>query len=220
MTLALPPLREPRRQGTDAHRLVNRGRRRYKRTGGGPQAQGLSRGPHQRGDRGLERAVKEQPERWRATGKTVGALIQKATRGQSTTRSRSLSPAARRWTTAAITVAWRKKAAGRRDSRCHDAGPRQRTRSRPPRGAALFLWAAARLGIWGDAFERLAAARQGVGDKVRNYSESLNALDERYEDAAGHRVLGRLHTLAPLVLFSRLGGSPKASPSPQGRLSA
>jgi tetratricopeptide (TPR) repeat protein len=40
-----------------------------------------------------------------------------------------------------------------------------------------------------------------VGDKVRSYAETLNALDERYEDAAGHRILGRLHTLAPKVPF-------------------
>ena len=40
-----------------------------------------------------------------------------------------------------------------------------------------------------------------MGDKVRRYSEILIALDERYEDAAGHRILGRLHTLAPKVPF-------------------
>jgi len=48
---------------------------------------------------------------------------------------------------------------------------------------------------------RMAAARQGVGDRVKRYSEILIALDERYEDAAGHRILGRLHTLAPKVPF-------------------
>ena len=47
----------------------------------------------------------------------------------------------------------------------------------------------------------MAAARQGVGDRVKRYSEILIALDERYEDAGGHRVLGRLHTLAPKVPF-------------------
>lgn len=36
---------------------------------------------------------------------------------------------------------------------------------------------------------------------MRTYSETLIALDERYEDAGGHRVLGRLHTLAPKVPF-------------------
>ena len=70
-----------------------------------------------------------------------------------------------------------------------------------PEAKPLFLWAAVHWGLWGDVFGRLAAARQGVGDRVRRYSEILIALDERYEDAAGHRVLGRLHTLAPKVPF-------------------
>jgi tetratricopeptide (TPR) repeat protein len=40
-----------------------------------------------------------------------------------------------------------------------------------------------------------------VGDRVRRAGEILVALDETYEDAAGHRILGRLHTLAPKVPF-------------------
>lgn len=68
-----------------------------------------------------------------------------------------------------------------------------------PEAPPLLLWAAAHWGLWGDVFGRMAAARQGVGDKVRRYSEILVALDERYEDAAGHRILGRLHTLAPKI---------------------
>ena len=70
-----------------------------------------------------------------------------------------------------------------------------------PEAKPLYLWAAVHWGLWGDVFGRLAAARQGVGDKVKRYSEILIALDERYEDAAGHRILGRLHTLAPKVPF-------------------
>jgi tetratricopeptide (TPR) repeat protein len=65
--------------------------------------------------------------------------------------------------------------------------------------APVFLYAAVHWGLWGDSFGRLAAARQGVGDKVRRYSEIVIALDERFETAGGHRVLGRLHTLAPKV---------------------
>jgi tetratricopeptide (TPR) repeat protein len=70
-----------------------------------------------------------------------------------------------------------------------------------PEAKPIFLWGAVHWGLWGDAFGRLAAARQGVGDKVRRNAEILLALDERYEDAAAHRVLGRLHTLAPKVPF-------------------
>jgi tetratricopeptide (TPR) repeat protein len=68
-----------------------------------------------------------------------------------------------------------------------------------PQARPIHLWAAVHWGLWGDSFGRLAAARQGVGDRVRRSAEILLALDERYEDAAGHRVLGRLHTIAPKV---------------------
>lgn len=68
-----------------------------------------------------------------------------------------------------------------------------------PQARPIHLWAAVHWGLWGDSFGRLAAARQGVGDRVRRSAEILIALDETYEDAAGHRILGRLHTLAPKV---------------------
>ena len=45
---------------------------------------------------------------------------------------------------------------------------------------------------------RRRAREWGTG---ATYSETLIALDERYEDAGGHRILGRLHTLAPKVPF-------------------
>lgn len=70
-----------------------------------------------------------------------------------------------------------------------------------PEAAPLHLWAGIHWGLWGDNFGRLAAARQGVGERVRRYSEVVIALDERYEFAGGHRLLGRLHTLAPKVPF-------------------
>jgi len=70
-----------------------------------------------------------------------------------------------------------------------------------PEAAPLHLWAGIHWGLWGDNFGRLAAARQGVGERVRRYSELVIAIDERYEHAGGHRLLGRLHTLAPKVPF-------------------
>jgi tetratricopeptide (TPR) repeat protein len=70
-----------------------------------------------------------------------------------------------------------------------------------PEAAALHLWAGIHWGLWGDNFGRLAAARQGVGDRIRRYSEVVIAIDERFENGGGHRLLGRLHTLAPKVPF-------------------
>jgi hypothetical protein len=68
-----------------------------------------------------------------------------------------------------------------------------------PEAAPLLLWSAANWGLWGDAYGKLAAARQGVGAKVRDWGETLIALDPGFENAGGHRVLGRLHSEAPRV---------------------
>ena len=65
----------------------------------------------------------------------------------------------------------------------------------------LLLWSATNWGLWGRAHGKLAAARQGVGAKVRDWAETLILLDERFEGGGGHRVLGRLHSEAPKVPF-------------------
>ncbi len=70
-----------------------------------------------------------------------------------------------------------------------------------PEAARLYSLAAAHWGLWGDAFGRLAAARQGVAGKVRDYAQTAIDLDEKIDGAAPHRVLGRLHTLAPRIPF-------------------
>lgn len=70
-----------------------------------------------------------------------------------------------------------------------------------PHAVDVYLWGGADWGLWGDAFGKLAAARQGVGDRVRHYAEVAIAMDERYANAGGHRLLGRLHTLAPKIPF-------------------
>lgn len=70
-----------------------------------------------------------------------------------------------------------------------------------PEAAGIHVWAAVHWGLWGDAFGRLAAARQGVAGKVRDYARTALTLDEDYEDGGPHRVLGRLHALAPRIPF-------------------
>lgn len=68
-----------------------------------------------------------------------------------------------------------------------------------PEAPYIYLYGGIHWGLWGDAYGRLAAARQGVGDKVRRYGEVTLALDERFQEAGARRLLGRLHTLAPKV---------------------
>ena len=70
-----------------------------------------------------------------------------------------------------------------------------------PEAPALYFLGAVAWGSWGEAHGRMAAVRKGVAGKVRDYSEVVILLDETFEQAGGHRVLGRLHAVAPSVIF-------------------
>jgi tetratricopeptide (TPR) repeat protein len=67
--------------------------------------------------------------------------------------------------------------------------------------APIFYWTGAHWGVWGEATGKMAAVRQGVAGKVRDYAEIVIGLDETFESAGAYRVLGRLHHEAPKVPF-------------------
>ena len=67
--------------------------------------------------------------------------------------------------------------------------------------AEIYFWSAAHWGLWGQYRGKIAAARQGVAKRVRDYAEVTAILDEQIEEAGGHRILGRLHTEAPRLPF-------------------
>jgi tetratricopeptide (TPR) repeat protein len=92
-------------------------------------------------------------------------------------------------------------AGGRKALEDLDPAERAKRLSGVPEAARLYSLAAAHWGLWGDAFGRFAAARQGVAGKVRDYALTAIALDETVDGAAPHRILGRLHTLAPHIPF-------------------
>ena len=70
-----------------------------------------------------------------------------------------------------------------------------------PEVARIYFWGAVNWGLWGEVFSKMKAARQGVAKRLRDYAEIVIALDPGYEDAGGHRLLGRLHTEAPKIPF-------------------
>lgn len=165
----------------------------------GRQGARAAQGPVSDAIAAYERAVKEQPDRLEGYWKLLRALHYK---GEHATAAKEGKQA--------LFARGKEVAEAALDRLARKAGGRQKFDALPPAQAAralagspdappILLWAGVHWGLWGDVFGRMAAARQGVGDKVRRYSEILIALDERYEDAAGHRVLGRLHTLAPKV---------------------
>lgn len=70
-----------------------------------------------------------------------------------------------------------------------------------PEVARIYFWATANWGQWAQAYGNLAAVRQGVGGRVRDYIRIVIALDPEYEDGGGYRIHARLHTEAPKVPF-------------------
>ena len=149
-----------------------------------------------------ERAVKEQPERLEGAWKLLRALHFKGDFTTDSNDARQKAFARGKEVAEAAIDRLAKRTAGSRQ-KLDAMSPAQAAKAVAgvPEARPLYLWAAVHWGLWGDVFGRLAAARQGVGDRVKTYSETLIALDERYEDAGGHRILGRLHTLAPKVPF-------------------
>lgn len=66
---------------------------------------------------------------------------------------------------------------------------------------ALYLWTAGHWGEWALVRGKFAAARSGIAGKLRDLSQTVIDLDPTFEDAAGYRLLGRLHSEAPRIPF-------------------
>lgn len=64
-----------------------------------------------------------------------------------------------------------------------------------------FFWNAVNRGQWSLVHGKMAAVRQGVAGKIRDSARTVIAIDPKLEDAGGQRVLGRLHAIAPKVVF-------------------
>jgi tetratricopeptide (TPR) repeat protein len=201
--LALVPLLLPATLAAqaDATAAMAAGDAAYARRAEGHQGAKAPAGPINEAIADFERAAKEQPDRLEGAWKLLRALHFKGEFvAQSNDEKQKVFARGKEVSEAAIDRL-AKRVGGRAKLDAMTPAQAVKALADVPEAKPVYLWAAVHWGLWGDVFGRLAAARQGVGDKVRNYSEILIALDERYEDAGGHRVLGRLHTLAPKVPF-------------------
>lgn len=66
---------------------------------------------------------------------------------------------------------------------------------------ALYLWTAFHWGEWGLARGKFASARSGVASRLRDLAQTVVDIDPLFEDGAGYRILGRLHSEAPRIPF-------------------
>jgi hypothetical protein len=63
-----------------------------------------------------------------------------------------------------------------------------------------FYWGAVAWGQWALARGKEEATKLGAADKIRTNATILVALDPRFEEGGGYRVLGRLHDQAPRMV--------------------
>jgi tetratricopeptide (TPR) repeat protein len=184
----------------DPAEAIARGDAAWQRRSEGAQGGRAARAPIAAAVAAYEEALKAAPGNLEASWKLLRALWFEgeyvATGNEEKQRvfGRGKEVSEQAWAALAKRVGTQKLAAEK-------AGDRAGALRGMPEAPPLLLWSAADWGLWGDAFGKLAAARQGVGTKVRDWGETLILLDERYEGGAGHRVLGRLHSEAPKVPF-------------------
>ena len=171
----------------------------------GHQGERAAAGPVDEAVAAYERAVKEKPDRLEAYWKLLRALHYKGDYAvQGKEGKQQVFGRGREVFEAALGQIARRT--GRKPAQIDELSAQQvaalvSAKGGIPEATPIYLWGAIHWGLWGDSYGRLAAARQGVGDKVRRNGEIALALDERYDRAAAHRLLGRLHTLAPKVPF-------------------
>jgi tetratricopeptide (TPR) repeat protein len=190
----------PPASASDVAAVIARGDAAWERRAEGAQGGRAARAPIAAAVAAYEEAVKAAPANLEAHWKLLRALwfegeyVATATAEKQRLFGRGKTVSEDAWAAIAKRIGAKALAAERAADR---AAVLRGFAEAPP----LLLWSAADWGLWGNAFGKLAAARQGVGAKVRDWAETLIALDERFEGGAGHRVLGRLHSEAPKVPF-------------------
>lgn len=68
-----------------------------------------------------------------------------------------------------------------------------------PESVAIHTWTGIIWGVWGEEYGIIRSAREGVAGRIRQHGEKVVALDPDFQDAAGYRLLGRLHYKAPRI---------------------
>lgn len=200
---ALPALQTPQTPPAPAADAVAQGDAAWNRRADG-HAAGSGRAPAAAIGEAIaayQRAQKEQPERLEVCWKLLRAMHYKGEYVVASKDDRQAVFGAAREVAEAGIERLSRRAGGRERFDAMTPAAAAKALAGVPEAAPIHLWAGIHWALWGDNFGRLAAARQGVGDRVRRYCEVVIALDERYGDAGGHRLLGRLHTLAPKVPF-------------------
>ena len=80
-------------------------------------------------------------------------------------------------------------------------GGRGESLAADPDAAPAYFWTAVAWGEWAQVVPRVKAAKTGAAARVRDYAAKVIAIDPRFEEGGGYRILGRLHDRAPRIPF-------------------
>ncbi len=78
-------------------------------------------------------------------------------------------------------------------------GKGEKFKEQYPDHAPILFWYGANLGRWGEAYGVVAAAREGLADKMRKICKKIIALDEQFQGGGGYRVLAQVHFQSPYI---------------------
>jgi len=70
-----------------------------------------------------------------------------------------------------------------------------------PESVGVYYWYLINLGSWAEIYGILSAAREGVANTMRKYSNKIIEMDSNYNDGGGYFLLGAVHLKSPYIPF-------------------
>ena len=70
-----------------------------------------------------------------------------------------------------------------------------------PESVGVYYWYLVNLGSWAEIYGILSAAREGVANTMRKYSNMIIKMDSNYSDGGGYFLLGAVHLKSPYIPF-------------------
>ena len=70
-----------------------------------------------------------------------------------------------------------------------------------PESVGVYYWYLINLGSWAEIYGILSAAREGVANIMRKYSNMIIKMDSNYSDGGGYFLLGAVHLKSPYIPF-------------------
>ncbi|MFL2983251.1 MAG: hypothetical protein ACJZ12_02550 [Candidatus Neomarinimicrobiota bacterium] len=70
-----------------------------------------------------------------------------------------------------------------------------------PKSVEVYYWYLVNLGSWAEIYGILSAAKEGVANTMRRYSNIIIKMDSTYGDGGGFFLLGAVHLKSPYIPF-------------------